>query len=821
MQKDDEDRRSAALIAADAALSALEASGAPVLAAYADPFRIAHVNATAREIFGDAETIRRIFDHIWPESARLDALARPNFHSDADEAQGRLKRTMVEIDGESKSVTVMRRMLTDADGARYFVLAFEDLRSADVGDHGAIDELRSQLMRRFGSSSLRFLWKTDAQDRFVAVDPVLADVIGVANLTGSSVEEAARGLVGGAALIRALGSRCSWSGVRVEWPIYNGTGVAPITLGALPSADEEKSFGGYNGYGLIHIALIRASEQSVSQKTVVDATSLRATNVVPLRPILPAIPQPASPASPWNVHSDPPGLSESELSAFAEIGRTLVEEDATPPESLDACSSRRTADQAAEESQALSALTRALELLPIGVLVARGAQTLFVNQALLRELGYVDKSAFAQDGGLARIFLGRSSLTTGALPDDIDAHVDTIDWGGAPATMISFTRAPSSRRASVTEEIETKLARMRTDNTMLRAVIDALDGAVAILDEFGRIESATMAFATLLGAEKGAFDGQPLSSVFRLEDASELITRLQRAESGRKECFLLTPRQSTPPLEAQLSRLPGDAGKIYLLLRAPAAPFARNHEAARLAAERANITKSNFLACISHEIRTPLSAIIGFTEVMIDERFGPVGAQRYKEYLKDIHSSGTHVLSLVNDLLDISKIEAGKMELCFVPIDANAVIVECMSIMQPQANRKRVVMRQALALNLPIICADTRALRQILFNLLSNAVKFTPAGGQVIVSSTSVEAGQVLIRVKDTGIGMSEEETGDAFEPFTQISLVSDMPGTGLGLPLTKSLVEASGGAMTIKSRRHEGTLVEIAFPSMEVCAAE
>ena len=161
------------------------------------------------------------------------------------------------------------------------------------------------------------------------------------------------------------------------------------------------------------------------------------------------------------------------------------------------------------------------------------------------------------------------------------------------------------------------------------------------------------------------------------------------------------------------------------------------------------------------------------------------------------------------------------MELCFVPIDANAVIVECMSIMQPQANRKRVVMRQALASNLPIICADTRALRQILFNLLSNAVKFTPAGGQVIVSSTSVEAGQVLIRVKDTGIGMSEEETGDAFEPFTQISLVSDMPGTGLGLPLTKSLVEASGGAMTIKSRRHEGTLVEIAFPSMEVCAAE
>ena len=189
---------------------------------------------------------------------------------------------------------------------------------------------------------------------------------------------------------------------------------------------------------------------------------------------------------------------------------------------------------------------------------------------------------------------------------------------------------------------------------------------------------------------------------------------------------------------------------------------------ARREAERASALKSDFLAKVSHEIRTPLNAILGFAEVIMDERFGPVGNERYREYLRDIHTSGAHVMSLVNDLLDLSKIEAGKVELDFVAVDANRDLAECVSIMQPQANRERVIMRLSLAPHLPKIVADERSLRQILLNLLSNAVKFNEPGGQVIIATALTDTGNAVIRIRDTGIGMSDKEIETALEPFRQ-----------------------------------------------------
>ena len=156
---------------------------------------------------------------------------------------------------------------------------------------------------------------------------------------------------------------------------------------------------------------------------------------------------------------------------------------------------------------------------------------------------------------------------------------------------------------------------------------------------------------------------------------------------------------------------------------------------AKQQAEKASTAKSEFLAKISHEIRTPLNAIIGFSEVMMDERFGPVGNERYRQYLKDIHASGGHLISLLNDLLDLSKIEAGKLELTFVSVNLNDLVQQCVAIMQQQANRERVIIRTSLPPNLPQIVADARSVRQIALNLLSNSIKFTGAGGQVIVST--------------------------------------------------------------------------------------
>ena len=240
---------------------------------------------------------------------------------------------------------------------------------------------------------------------------------------------------------------------------------------------------------------------------------------------------------------------------------------------------------------------------------------------------------------------------------------------------------------------------------------------------------------------------------------------------------------------------------------------------ARKAAEAASAQKTDFLAKISHEVRTPLNAIIGFAEVMIEERFGAVGNERYKDYLKDIHASGGHVISLVNDLLDLSKIEAGKMELDFTSVNVNDVVRGAVSIMQPQSQRGRIVIRSAMTAKLPAIVADERALKQIVLNLLSNAVKFTDPGGQVIVSTTLSDLGEIAIRVRDTGIGMTPKEVEQAMEPFKQLSATRRAGGTGLGLPLTKALVDANRAAMRISSVKNEGTLVEIVFPPARVMA--
>ena len=173
-------------------------------------------------------------------------------------------------------------------------------------------------------------------------------------------------------------------------------------------------------------------------------------------------------------------------------------------------------------------------------------------------------------------------------------------------------------------------------------------------------------------------------------------------------------------------------------------------------------------------------------------------------------------MSLADDLLDLSKIEFGKLELAFAPVDANSLIRECVSLMQPQAGRERVILRVSLYERLPHVMVDERSLKQVMLNLMTNAVKFTEPGGQVIVSTAVDAAGQAVIRVRDTGVGMSESEVGVALEPFGQIGKAGRKGGVGLGLPLTKALVEANKAEFSIKSRREHGTLIEIAFPVIQ-----
>jgi signal transduction histidine kinase len=222
----------------------------------------------------------------------------------------------------------------------------------------------------------------------------------------------------------------------------------------------------------------------------------------------------------------------------------------------------------------------------------------------------------------------------------------------------------------------------------------------------------------------------------------------------------------------------------------------------------------DFLAKVSHEVRTPLNSILGFTELMLEERLGAIGNARYRGYVEDIHQSGLYALSLLNDLLDISKIEAGKFELDFTAVDLPELVESCVNSLQPLAKRERILLRTSFGPNLPAAIADRRRLKQILLNLLSNAIKFTNAGGQVIVSARLIESGDLRLRIHDNGVGMTDDEIAFAMQPFHQLDTAPrKQTGTGLGLPVTKALADANRTQLVITSQRGLGTSADVIFP--------
>jgi signal transduction histidine kinase len=233
------------------------------------------------------------------------------------------------------------------------------------------------------------------------------------------------------------------------------------------------------------------------------------------------------------------------------------------------------------------------------------------------------------------------------------------------------------------------------------------------------------------------------------------------------------------------------------------------------AAAAASQAKSQFLATMSHELRTPLNAIIGFSELLKGELFGPIGDARYKGYVNDVHRSGKHLLSLVNDVLDFSKIDAGHLTLQDDQIDIRETLATSLRMVAGQADSNGVTIEQEIAHELPNLRADERRIRQILLNLLSNAVKFTPRGG-IVRLIAFVDEREFVVQVADTGIGMAKEDIPRALERFGQLDsdLNRKYEGTGLGLPLTKKLAELHGGRLEIESELCVGTKVTVAFPS-------
>jgi signal transduction histidine kinase len=267
--------------------------------------------------------------------------------------------------------------------------------------------------------------------------------------------------------------------------------------------------------------------------------------------------------------------------------------------------------------------------------------------------------------------------------------------------------------------------------------------------------------------------------------------------------------QETPD---EVGELAGSFGRMVAKLQ----DLMRVHHERTVAAEEASRAKSTFLATISHELRTPLNAIIGFSDILKNQMFGPLGSTRYRGYADDIHGSAVHLLSLVNDLLDLAKAEAGKHELHEDKLDVGEIAGTCRRLIAERAHDAGVRLDVVDRLDGRLFRGDERKMRQIILNLLSNSVKFTPTGGLVTIDVGLSEDGGLQLEVRDTGIGMAAADIAKALEPFGQVSdvMTRETGGTGLGLPLTVKLVELHDGRLAIESAPGNGTTVTLRFPA-------
>ena len=356
----------------------------------------------------------------------------------------------------------------------------------------------------------------------------------------------------------------------------------------------------------------------------------------------------------------------------------------------------------------------------------------------------------------------------------------------------------------------------------LKVLLEAMPAAVGILAG-GALVYVNTAFAYAFGYRSASelIDAGGLDAL--LADGAALAQPNGAARSAPVDALTRSRRK----LRVAFAVVPLDPERDIKLLRLidqtsldeETAPIPPPAEATAVAAEQARPEtdaggRLDFLAKVSHEVRTPLNSIIGFAELMLQERFGPIGNKRYSGYVEDIHHSGLYALSLLNDLLDISKIDAGKFELNFTAVDVPEIVEDCAASLQPLAKRSRIVLRTSLAPELPTVVADPRRLKQILLNLLTNAIKFTKEGGQVIVSGTLVD-GELRIRVRDNGIGMTRDEIAFAMQPFHQLDTAPrKQTGTGLGLPVTKALVDANRARLVLSSEPGIGTSADVIFPA-------
>jgi PAS domain S-box-containing protein len=765
---------------------------------------------------------------------------------------------------------------------------------------------------------LRFKWHTDRDGRFAISSDEFLKLIGplTESLVGRPWREIAAtlGLDPDTRMQRALASRDTFSGVTLNWPVDGG--YLPVELSGVPALDGERSFAGYQGFGicrdlagLLRLELLRRHGISISTpkaqppssvsvegdragdsaaEEIVEAvvhenslsTDLNSAVETPQETLAQSLVQTSSetltqtlPETPDNVlpfrpvgETKQPVLSPVENNAFDELGRQLSlrlddGEASAPAETTGIVSEPEVATAPTPASERPDWLAppeppargqarrdkALLDLLPAGVLIYRLDRLLYANPAFLRRIGYASLHALEEAGGLDALYVepgvSSSSSTSeagtpvtisashadeeGAQPATTAARLHAISWDDEAALALICSEgpvdaAPVPAPAIATEPAPLPAGAGEADAEELGAILDTTAEGIVMFDEEGNITACNRSAEALFGYDGEEFLKRNLADLFAPESQRGVFEYFAGVKSAGVASLLDHGRETLGrvrqggfiPLSLTIGRTRADAPNFFAVFRDLSQTRKSESELqqARRLTERAANAKSDMLAKISHELRAPLNAIIGFAEVMIGERFGSLGNDRYAEYMKDIRASGQRVITIIDDLLDLSRIETGKIDLAFANQNLNELVENCVAVMQPQANRERIIIRTSLAHTLPPVVADARALRQIAMNLIGNSIHLAKAGGQVIVSTALSDFGEVVLRVRDTGLAMNDNQVAAALEPFRTRGPDETSDVSAVSLSLTKALVEANRAQFHIKPGPHSGTLVEVVF---------
>ena len=566
-------------------------------------------------------------------------------------------------------------------------------------------------------------------------------------------------------------------------------------------------------------------------------------------------------------------LSQTEEAAFRAIGETLAQGSdprdlvgavRAASERIDAIEGQRTADLLAEDqltggedaadrsgasgerafdADVAAALEQAYGSLPLPILAQAGDDLVYANREFLDLTGHDDVAALREAGGLEGLVLERRQGDADCLrlkrangqPLAIRARMQRTSVAGVGCLILSFFATP---RLAVLSRDLTEAAAEEPSDTVIRGVFDnpvldlAADGIV-LLDDSGLITAMSGAAQQLFDVPAGDVAGRPFLTLFAHESQKGLKPILDGTDTSqnaaiagqgktkwyaRRDVIGRVADGGFAPLSVSLGRVPGTSG--FCAVIHDITTWKRAEETAdkaRAHAEASNLQKSTFLSEVANEIRDPVDAMIGFADLMGSETLGPVGNERYLEYLGDIKRSGHQVIDLVTILHDLARVETGRRELTFEAVSLAEIVAEVTAVMAPQANRNRVIVRTHLPSSVPPVVADHDTIRQVTTNLVADSIRATPAGGQLIVSIKHDAETGVTLRFRDSGVGMRQDEIDTALKVPGSSAAASGAESGRLGLSLTKALAEANRADFSISSTPGEGTLVEVSFPPSRV----